>query len=115
MKSLLLSTAILLSTNSFAESFDCKIYKNNSPAVALVQTTFSHEDPEENTEEYKMTMQGVSAYVIYVPYQDGLFLKLTDVKSGVSARTIFDQESDDYTNLTLNTGTNKYRLTCRKK
>ena len=115
MKTTILLMAVFFTLNSLAETFNCTVHKNYSFSQNLIQTTFSENDPEEDSEEYEITLQdGINAHVGYYPYQDGLFLSLTDERSGVSAQANFDEESDIYTSVTLRKGDNRYTLSCLK-
>lgn len=104
---------LALSLTSQGKSFDCYLRVGMVSAQELAQTAFAGNDPEEESEEYQLNLvSGLKAYVLYLPYQDGLYLSLE--KAGVSVSTNFDQESDDFANLDLKIEDKKYSLYCSK-
>lgn len=118
MKSL---SIIILALSSWsyanAGTLTCTLSKGfPGPKIELIQTGFSYEDPEEETETYELTLDKlVTASVDYAPYQDGVQLKLELLDSGISATTNFDQETEDYMDLILNNGNGvRYILECKR-
>lgn len=114
MKLLSILTFFFLMNANYAGSFHCYLGVGFNQSQKLEQLSFAEDDPEEESEEYGLILEsGVKAHVLYLPYQDGLYLSLQ--KGEVSANTNFDQESDGYANLDLKISGVKYRLFCKKK
>lgn len=112
-----LLTMLVISSSAFAGSLRCDVSKGfKQPKSDLVQTAFAYQDPEEETESYVGSLnETVIATVEYAPYQNGINLKLELVNTGVFAEANFDQETDDYINLSItDTDGSKYLLVCRK-
>lgn len=96
-----------------AKSFDCFLKVGMTAVQQLNQVSFAEDDPEEELEEYELTLaSGVSAFVMYLPYQDGLDLYLE--KGDAKASANFDQEEDDFANLVLTVSGTRYNLYCSK-
>lgn len=112
-----LVVCIFLIISSFtikAKTFDCYLRVGMITAGQLLQTSFAENDPEEESEEYELTLaSGFSAYVLYLPYQDGLDLFVS--KGDFEANANFDQESDDYANLDVSLEGTDYSLFCQKR
>ena len=105
--------SLVIGLSSQAKSFNCYLRVGMVTAGKLPQTAFAENDPEEESEEYELNLvSGLNANVLYLPYQDGLYLSLK--KGDVSVSTIFDQESDEYANLDLEIGAQKYSIYCSK-
>ena len=115
MKKLISLIALLVSTESYAGSLDCKISKGtNNNKISLVQTVFAKDDPEEESETYELSYDkgSVKAKVIYFPYQNGVDLILEATKEEFVAQTNFDMKIDGYMNLDIKVKNINYRLEC---
>lgn len=115
---ILISIFMLGFLNSgFAGTLDCEISKGYAGAkTKLIQTAFAEEDPEEETESYEVSFNNtVLASVEYAPYQNGVDLTLKLLKSGIKASSNYDQEIDDYMDLSMTDADGTvYLLTCTK-
>lgn len=113
MKFLALLILTITSLTTFAKSYDCFLTVGTAKAQGLIQTSFAEDDPEEESEEYELSLaSGIKAYVLYLPYQDGLDLYLE--KDGLSTSANFDQEGDEFAYLRLKIEDVNYRLYCSK-
>lgn len=76
----------------------------------IVETTKTG-DQEEESETYKGTVDSVEADVIYLPFQEGIYLYLEDSKREAIASSI----NKNYADVSLETKDGIYSLSCREK
>lgn len=104
----LICLTILFSLPSLAGSLECHISKGLK-SYPIVETTEGI-DEEEESETYAGIIDSVEADILYLPYQEGIYLTLIDTKRGVTASSINSESAE----VSYDSPEGHYRLSCRE-
>ncbi|MCK5882320.1 MAG: hypothetical protein KAG61_01420 [Bacteriovoracaceae bacterium] len=109
MKTLIALILLSVTTLSFAEgSLECTFTKNFEN-ISMVEV-LAEIDEEESSENYFGKVGSVQAEVLYLPYQEGIYLSITDTSRGVEASAVNHNNAE----VTLTIGKDTYALFCEE-
>ena len=96
------------------DSLDCQLYSNLGSVYELQRLPLE-DDPEEESELYESEiLPHLKASVLYLPYQDGIYLHFT-VKGERTGTQSVTAVARDQVELTINFAKILYTLDCRKR
>ena len=87
------------------KDLDCSL-KKNFVEYPLTETTIV--DEEEESESYEALIDGIKVDVLYLPFQEGIYLNLTHKERNISVEAIGRQE----VGLSYTSGESQYDLFC---
>ena len=106
MKLLIILVFFLTSLPTFAGSLNCSLRKG-SVEYPIVETTEGI-DEEEESETYAGFVDKIRADILYLPYQEGIYLHLTDMERNIGVSSVGRTDAE----LTYEPNGHRYSLIC---